>query len=84
MEQQSIEESANLALSGGCSSASQGTPHPKAKFDRRLGMFVRIKLEISIFYKTEPVVAVIDEKPEVVEQDDHWDDELQQMLDDYD
>ncbi len=47
-------------------------------------MFVRIKLEISIFYKTEPVVAVIDEKPEVIEQDDHWDDELQQMLDDYD
>jgi hypothetical protein len=84
MEQQSIEESTNLALSGGRSSAFPRHFHHETKLDRGLGMFVRIKLETSIFYKIEPVVAAIDEKPEVIEQDDHWDDELQQMLDDYD
>jgi hypothetical protein len=42
--------------------------------------------EIVIYLPVNAAVTIVigEEKPEVIEQDDHWDDELQQMLDDYD
>jgi hypothetical protein len=42
--------------------------------------------EFTIYLPTNAAVTIVrrEEKPEVEEQDDHYDDELQQMLDDYD
>jgi hypothetical protein len=85
-EQQNIEESASLALSGGRSSISPPQPHHKAKPDRRPGMFVRIK-EFTIYLPVNTAVTIVvtgEEKPKVEQQDDHWEDERQQMFDDYD
>jgi hypothetical protein len=49
-------------------------------------MFVRVK-DFIIYVPLDTAVAIIvtsEDKPRVEEQDDHWEDELQQMLDDYD
>lgn len=47
-------------------------------------MFVRIK-DFTIYVKLDTALEVKgEEKPDVKEQDDHWEDERQQMLDDYD
>ncbi|MFQ3456938.1 hypothetical protein PMN64_27010 [Bradyrhizobium sp. UFLA01-814] len=49
-------------------------------------MFVRIK-DFTIYIELEAAFTIhvkSEEKPEVNEQDDHWEDERQQMLDDYD
>jgi hypothetical protein len=49
-------------------------------------MFVRIK-DFTIYLPLNTAVAIVvtsEENPKVEEQNDHWEDELQQMLDDYD
>ena len=49
-------------------------------------MFVRIK-DFLIYLPLDTAVTITvtsEAKPEVKEQDDHWEDERQQMLDDYD
>jgi hypothetical protein len=43
--------------------------------------------EITIYLPLNTAVTIVvtgEEKPEVEEHDDHWEDERQQMLDDYD
>ena len=49
-------------------------------------MFVRIK-DFTIYLPINTAVTIVvtgEEKPKASEQDDHWEDERQQMLDDYD
>jgi hypothetical protein len=49
-------------------------------------MFVRIK-DFTIYLPLDTAVTIVvtnEKQPDVQEQDDHWDDDLQQMLDDYD
>jgi hypothetical protein len=48
-------------------------------------MAVRIK-DFTIYVKLDAAITinVKGEEPEVNEQEDHWEDELQQLLDDYD
>ncbi|MCS3689372.1 hypothetical protein ABIF07_003601 [Bradyrhizobium elkanii] len=49
-------------------------------------MFVRIK-DFLIYVPIDSAVTIVvesDEKPKVYEQEAYWDDEREQMLDDYD
>jgi hypothetical protein len=73
-------------LPDGRSSVShQGTPILNARPERSLAMFVRIK-DFTIYVPLDTAVTIIvtGEPIPKVNEDDHWEDERQQMLDDYD
>jgi hypothetical protein len=65
--------------------STQGTPTTKP--DKPKTRHVTHFKEITIYLPPNTAVTIVvmsEEKPEVEEQDDHWEDERQQMLDDYD